>query len=246
MNDEPDEAFILQTLEERERARSVKDFAKADKLREELRATGVEVFDREHVYQTRSGRRGFFGAAAAALENGSGFRKQIQQVDDATIHSMLLERERARSVKDFETADQLREDLRRLGVEIYDRDRTWTVMATGRRGSIPNVNGGGRGGGRQQHHSRQEQRQQQQRQQQQGGVGHEQHVGPSNNSMPSGSMNGQPLSNYEISQMVLEREAARQAKNYTLSDQVGTSTIAKFFFNILLWLLDAAIGMAII
>ena len=154
---------------------------------------------------------------------------------------MLLERERARSVKDFETADQLREDLRRLGVEIYDRDHTWTVMATGRRGSIPSINGGGRGGGRQQQHSRQ-----QQRQQQQGGVGHEHHVGLSNNGMPLGSMNGQPLSNYDISQMVLEREAARQAKNYTLSDQVGTSTIAEFFFDFLLWLLDAAIVMTII
>jgi hypothetical protein len=55
---EPDVATILRTLENREAARAAKDFGTADRLRDELTSSGVELFDREREFKTRSGRRG--------------------------------------------------------------------------------------------------------------------------------------------------------------------------------------------
>ena len=71
---EPSDAEIHRILDERETARRAKDFEKADRLREKLRASGVEVYDREHVFQTKSGRRGVFGGAAGGggVDGGMG------------------------------------------------------------------------------------------------------------------------------------------------------------------------------
>ena len=93
----------------RDGAEGERTFEKADRLREKLRASGVEVYDREHVFQTKSGRRGVFGGAASGGGSGGGGggggsgggQGGQQQIDDATLQGMLLERERARSVKDF-------------------------------------------------------------------------------------------------------------------------------------------------
>jgi cysteinyl-tRNA synthetase len=53
---------------------------------------------------------------------------------------MLAERMQAKMVRDYDTADRIRNELRQMGIEVYDKDKTW--KAGGRGG-----NGGGYSGG---------------------------------------------------------------------------------------------------
>jgi len=128
-------------------------------------------------------------------------------LDEGSIHALLIQRERARHGKDWEEADKLRETLRGSGVEVMDRDRTWLQGSTGRRGRIPDVpqqhgrgDVPGRGGG--------------------GGGGVMGGFGGSGGGYGGGFGGSLRLSDFDINQTVLQREAARLQKNYTLSDQV--------------------------
>jgi len=54
-------------------------------------------------------------------------------MNEEEIKSLVAQREQARSAKDFATADALRDQLRKSGVEIYDKDkyvRMTTATAT--------------------------------------------------------------------------------------------------------------------
>merc|ERR1719215_2430237 len=53
------------------------------------------------------------------------------------IHDMLIDREKARIDRDWGEADRIRDELRRAGVEIYDRERRWEAR-DGRTGARPN------------------------------------------------------------------------------------------------------------
>jgi hypothetical protein len=46
-------------------------------------------------------------------------------VDVKRVDAMLMERVDAKRTRDFDTADRIRDELREMGVEIYDRERTW-------------------------------------------------------------------------------------------------------------------------
>ena len=59
---------------------------------------------------------------------------------DNDIIAKLVEREVARSTRDFGTADRIREELRAAGVMIDDRARTWRTM-DGRGGIRPDARG---------------------------------------------------------------------------------------------------------
>ena len=56
------------------------------------------------------------------------------QVDEPRVNAMLAERMQAKMARDFGTADRLRDELRSMGIEVFDRERTWKA-------------GGGGGGG---------------------------------------------------------------------------------------------------
>lgn len=58
------------------------------------------------------------------------------------IYAKLHERQAARLSRDFARADALRDELRRLGVNIDDKARTWST-ADGRTGAIDSGRGGG-------------------------------------------------------------------------------------------------------
>lgn len=58
---------------------------------------------------------------------------------NAWITNRLIEREKARIEKNYEEADKLRKLLRQNGIEVDDRDRSWTSR-DGRRGPRPNHN----------------------------------------------------------------------------------------------------------
>merc|ERR1719421_2035057 len=141
------------------------DYDRADALRQELRSNGVEMLDKEHCWKTSDGREGSYDGAAAPEERWptshrassdgradtwyplttNGSRKHGHSstsedtLSDSAINQLVGDRERARAVQDFATADVVRDTLRSHGVEVYDSDRTWKA-SDGRRGVI--VTGG--------------------------------------------------------------------------------------------------------
>mmetsp|Transcript_27655 Transcript_27655/g.87887 ORF Transcript_27655/g.87887 Transcript_27655/m.87887 type:complete len:476 (-) Transcript_27655:384-1811(-) len=120
----PREEEILRLVAERESLRQARRFAESDAIREQLRSSGVELYDKEREWRSRDGRRGeLFTAGPAQC-----------CLSDSEIYERIAQREDARTVKDWASADSLRDELRRQGVELDDRLRTWRTSA-GRSGS---------------------------------------------------------------------------------------------------------------
>lgn len=132
------ERSITSLVVQREEARTAKDFAVADKIRDELRGEGVELDDKARTWRTVDGRSAPYGSQdfqhlppAQDLYTNS--------PSDAEIRSLVVERERARAVQDYATADCLRQHLLSVGVELNDSERVWRA-SDGRQGTI--VTGG--------------------------------------------------------------------------------------------------------
>mmetsp|Transcript_118933 Transcript_118933/g.237036 ORF Transcript_118933/g.237036 Transcript_118933/m.237036 type:complete len:445 (-) Transcript_118933:58-1392(-) len=121
----PEAHRIKALVQQREQARSAKDFARCDEIREELRAIGVEVFDKEKMWRAKNGASGvvigFHGP------NGP---------TDLEIATLVVQREKARQASDFGTADMIRDELKAVGVEIYDKEKLWR-SSDGRRAPVP-------------------------------------------------------------------------------------------------------------
>jgi cysteinyl-tRNA synthetase len=126
------EADIEQSLRLRAEARSRRDFNKADTIKAELKGKGVEVYDKDGVWVTCDGRQGRtrISPPTAAHDSGSG----VSTMGTAEIERMLSQRETARAQKDYGKADCIKNELRRLGVEAWDKEGTWRA-ADGRRGT---------------------------------------------------------------------------------------------------------------
>ena len=54
------------------------------------------------------------------------------QVDETRVNGLLAERMQAKMRRDFGTADQIQSELQAMGVEVYDKERTWTAGGGGR------------------------------------------------------------------------------------------------------------------
>ena len=126
----PSNEEISRTIEEREAARKNRDYARADQLRTDLKAQGVELFDVDHEWRASDGRRGSMVASA------SGVRSACSLHDDHIVQ-MVAQRERARASHDWAQADQLRESLRTQGVELLEKQKIWRA-ADGRVGLLAN------------------------------------------------------------------------------------------------------------
>jgi hypothetical protein len=112
-------------VQQREQARAQKDFARSDEVRDELKALGVEVFDKEKMWRAKNGLAGcIIGFSAEGVAT------------DLEITTLVVQREKARQSSDFGTADMVRMELRAAGVEIYDKEKVWKV-ADGRQGPVP-------------------------------------------------------------------------------------------------------------
>ena len=82
-------------------------------------------------------------------------------IDESLVSELIAARTSLRQARNFKAADNVREDLRRMGVSLWDRDRMWTVgdsppSATGAETSAPQRGvrrdarvASGRGSGRQ-------------------------------------------------------------------------------------------------
>lgn len=119
---------IQDRINEREEARKNKDWGQADALRDELRIMGVELEDRTSTWRTSGGRSGKYSMTPDS-----------RPLDGSAVKKIIAERERLRSAKDFDAADDLRRQLASFGVEVFDDERVWK-SADGQQGVI--ISGG--------------------------------------------------------------------------------------------------------
>jgi cysteinyl-tRNA synthetase len=119
------ETQIKALVQQREQARANKDFARSDEIREELKTLGVEVFDKEKMWRSASGASGVI----------IGFHARGGPTD-LEITTLVVQREKVRQAGDFGTSDMIRNELRTVGVEIYDKEKMWKAT-DGRQGPVP-------------------------------------------------------------------------------------------------------------
>jgi len=119
------ESQIKTLIQQREQARANKDFTRSDEIREELKAMGVEVFDKEKMWRATS------GASGVIL----GYHARGGPTD-LEITTLVVQREKVRQSGDFGTSDMIRNELRAVGVEIYDKEKIWKA-SDGRQGPVP-------------------------------------------------------------------------------------------------------------
>ena len=156
------EAAIFALIEEREQARKSKNWTIADKIRDGLRARGVEVYDKTGQWRASDGREGtivgagkggvtavtpgahgsLMGNAGAVASGGGGG----STLSEAEILACLNQREIHRANKNWAQADVIRTTLRQAGVEVHDKEARWTTR-DGRSGTITGAGQGGAGGG---------------------------------------------------------------------------------------------------
>ena len=118
---------IHKLINEREQARSAKDFDKSDAIRSDLRQRGVDVYDKDKIWVAADGRRG-----AIIVGEGAGASCALS---NAEIAQKVQQREQVRASKDFGAADTMRDELRACGVDIYDKEKIWKSN-DGRQGRV--------------------------------------------------------------------------------------------------------------
>lgn len=112
------ETDILRKVAQREMFRQTRQFAQSDAIREELRAAGVELYDKEREWRSKDGRKGVLFTAGP----------DESPLGDADIQERIRDREEARRQKDWDRANVIRDELRSLGVELSDKEGVWRTI----------------------------------------------------------------------------------------------------------------------
>lgn len=120
-----DVAHIKHLVKLREAARAEKDWAQSDRIREDLRALGVELQDKDKVWKSQGGQMGII----------VGYRGDAGP-SDHEIEVLVAFREKARQNNDYKTSDMVRDELRACGIDLNDKLKVWR-SAEGRQGPIP-------------------------------------------------------------------------------------------------------------
>ena len=123
---------------ERAKARSDRDYGRADDLRDELRRVhGVYVSDKDRTWRRERGRDG------GPRDRGRATLPPYERGDDEpgappfesddalqAAEALVAERAQCRSNREYQRADELRDELRRVHkVHVVDKDRTWRRVA---------------------------------------------------------------------------------------------------------------------
>lgn len=152
---------ICEYVAQREQAREQRDFGSADMLREQLKSLGVEVWDKEREWRAKDGRKGpvtnvprqpqmpmmphyqqpvmqqpaiqqaWTPAPVPAMPPAG----SLSSLTVSDITALVLQREQARANRDFAAADQMRDSMRALGIDVWDKEREWRTK-DGRSGPI--------------------------------------------------------------------------------------------------------------
>lgn len=113
---------VDQMLLDRLKAKFQRKFEVADRIRDELDEMGVRVDD-----AVRTWRAGLPARDKNCLHDYVRVASDDQvEVDIAVVDDLLLDRLNAKKRRDWDTADELRRQLAKLGVRIDDSKRTWT------------------------------------------------------------------------------------------------------------------------
>ena len=170
---EVDVARVEELIEQRSDFRRQRDFNAADEIREQLRnELGVEVYDREQQwsvgeggdwtgeYGGNSGGRynsrddGYGGGGGGGMRRGGGggggayYEREAGDtapIDVARVEELLAQRSELRRARDFQGADEIRDELRGMDVTVKDQDGIWFV-GRGARGGRDDGDGYSRGG----------------------------------------------------------------------------------------------------
>lgn len=193
-----------QKIHEREQARQASDYEKADKLREELKQEGVSLFDKEKVWWSTDGHVGIM----PSWDTDRGH----DQLSDGAIVLLIRERENARGLKDFQRSDSIRASLKKWGVVLYDKTKSYQ-LGDGRTGSLESVvrtKRLGMGNSRMQGYA----------QPTWGGRGNMGGGQPANNPWPNNTGSNNTGSASDIEYMLLQRERYRAAKDWGNADGI--------------------------
>ena len=114
-------------LQLREQARAQRNFAVADRIRDQLRSRSIALDDALSTWSSPDGRGGKYPPGTTALAG--------PPLSAEEISALVAQREQARRNRDYAAADALRTRLRTSGVDILDREKLWRA-ADGRTGAI--------------------------------------------------------------------------------------------------------------
>jgi len=130
---------IVRLVVMRTQARLQKDWNLADTIRTKLTEMGVTLFDKTNSWHSKTGQTGRI-PAFSELDAGQPIESIIQEqvmpqanglsmshvvLDDSQVRLLVQQREQARAQKDFARSDELRDELKIYGVEVFDKDRMW-------------------------------------------------------------------------------------------------------------------------
>ncbi len=125
---------IAKLVEERDRARGDRDFAKADEIRDELLEKNIIVDDNKRIWYvgkfSRSQRRGISnGNTYIPYVRRGGGDVSVDQVNE--IDSLIKTRDEHKRNKQYADADAIRDILlNEFGVQVDDTNRQWHIYST--------------------------------------------------------------------------------------------------------------------
>lgn len=129
-NDDGLEDMIQSELERRGQAKQDRDFDVADSIREEL-ASKYNVIINDRLREWSVG--GDFGEGGPPDRNRPYVRRgggDLTEDQVSTIQSMVFERAEAKKNRDFDVADEIRDELRdTYSVSLDDKTREWRILS---------------------------------------------------------------------------------------------------------------------
>lgn len=112
--------------------RDVTKMERGQKRKLASRASGGTSFRKQRT-RRRMGSSSGFKEGGVNHAGGSGYTcvdSGDEPMNTAMIEAVLIQREQARRAGDYASADRLRETLRAMGVEVFDRERVWRKVTT--------------------------------------------------------------------------------------------------------------------
>ena len=134
--DEVDEAAVSALILHRAELRQQRSYEAADAILERLRDEyGVSVNDYKRTWRSERGaaHADEYGGGGGLREYARDYRDRDAEVDEGRVLALLSERSELRRERDYAGADAIREELRSMGVEVYDREMMWRVERPERR-----------------------------------------------------------------------------------------------------------------
>lgn len=130
---------LQRMVDQRNDARYRRDYDGADAIREELRTIyRVEIYDKLGEWVAADGRWGLSNRkrGAGATEDGVPIMAKVQSQGDAQpctltyeqIMDLVIKRTTARRTRQFQVADDIRNELARVGVEMFDKVNEWRTF----------------------------------------------------------------------------------------------------------------------